>query len=86
VCCVKELREMQAEAVTARSSDTAVGAATDNFAFNVSEITDGIETPLFTRASSMTPASQQPKFVNPGDSAGVKKRRGRPRTGIQEAS
>ncbi|EIE25873.1 hypothetical protein COCSUDRAFT_52604 [Coccomyxa subellipsoidea C-169] len=60
-----------------RSSNVSVGAF-DSVNVNTPDSQEVIETQVFSHASPMTPGGQQ---ANPVSSTGVKKKRGRPRTG-----
>lgn len=70
---------MQAERnVVDGLNEDVVSAATDMHDIVAMEKPDDDATQTFTRGKSMTPASQQP---NPVNTAGTRKKRGRPRTG-----
>lgn len=70
---------MQAERNVADGvNEDVVSAATDMHDIVALEKPDDDETQAFAHGKSMTPASQQP---NPVNTAGARKKRGRPRTG-----
>ncbi|BDA44106.1 hypothetical protein COCOBI_05-2900 [Coccomyxa sp. Obi] len=75
---------MQAERnVVDGLNEDVVSAATDMHDIVAQEKPDDDETQALTRGKSVTPASQQP---NPVNTAGARKKRGRPRTGAMSRS
>ncbi len=77
---LKEFRQMQ-ENPAGRSSNISVGAF-DSVNVKSPDSQEVIEMQVFSHASPMTPGGQQ---ANPESSTGVKKKRGRPRTGQEDA-